>query len=191
MLTLSLLLGAAAGVNALAGGGVTGVNVTEGVHVCADGCSYNGVFFSENGYYCPMEELVHLVDADGTDAFYFPYHCAGEDLSDGQTERRLRDGEKPLECDTEISEKRCIAYPYRLKRKSKVIEWSEVVEELKKAKAQNAQSSPEKPSPALEKPVNCADEGLKAFRKCQEEKVESFSECNQRGTEAIEACNQK
>ncbi|EJP65023.1 uncharacterized protein BBA_06198 [Beauveria bassiana ARSEF 2860] len=190
MLTLSLLLGAAAGVNALAGGGVTGVTLSDGLQLCPDNCHHKGVFLSATGYYCAIEEIIHRVRDDGTDDRWYPYACPGATLPDGYTERPLRDGEKPSECWTTTSELGCLATTNR-RGHPKVIKWSEVVEELKKAKAQNAQSSPEKPSAAPEKPVNCADEGSKAFRKCQEEKVESFSECNQRGIEAIEACNQK
>ncbi|PQK12965.1 hypothetical protein BB8028_0003g15800 [Beauveria bassiana] len=191
MLTLSLLLGAAAGVNALAGGGVTGVNVTNGVHVCIDGCHYNGVFFSGAGYYCPIEEAVHVVLEDGTDDASPPYQCAEEELPVGFTERQLHDGEKPLECQTPTSVNRCVVYENQRGRKQNIIQWSEVVEELKKAKAQAAQSSPEKPSAAPEKPVDCGAEGSKAFQKCQQEKDASFDKCNQRGIEAIEACRQK
>ncbi|KGQ03713.1 hypothetical protein BBAD15_g11046 [Beauveria bassiana D1-5] len=190
MLTLSLLLGAAAGVNAFAGGGVTQVNLTDGVHLCIDSCHYKGVLFSEAGHYCPIEEAVHIVLEDGTDSFSPPYQCAGEELPDGFTERQLHDGEKPLECVTS-SRGGCLVPGNLRGRKEKIIEWSEVVEELKKAKAQDAQSSPEKPSPAPKEPVDCAGEGSKAFQKCQRKKNPTFSKCSKEGLKAVEACRQK
>ncbi|PMB70138.1 hypothetical protein BM221_004787 [Beauveria bassiana] len=190
MLTLSLLLGAAAGVNAFAGRELIEVNVTDGVHFCVDSCHYKGVLFSEKGHYCPIEEAVRVVDKDGSDSFYAPYQCAGEELPDGFTERQLHDGEKPLECATTTTEG-CEVPAYLRGLKKKTIEWSEVVEELKKAKAQDAQSSPEKPSPALKEPVNCALEGSKAFQKCQKENKPTFSKCNEEGLKAVKACRQK
>ncbi|KAM3429268.1 hypothetical protein MY4824_008355 [Beauveria thailandica] len=148
MLTLSLLLGVAAGVNAIFGGNVVGVKVAEGEYVCADDCTYNGAFLDQSGVYCPLEEAVHRVEPDGTDDTWFPYLCAGAKLPKGYTERPRREGEEPQKCDLVKGELKCISMKgIGGPKNPKIIEWSELAEQLKKAKSQDEQSSPEKVSP--------------------------------------------
>ncbi|OAA37611.1 hypothetical protein BBO_07641 [Beauveria brongniartii RCEF 3172] len=153
MLTLSLLLGAAAGVNAILGGEVIGVKVAEGEYICADDCAYNGVFFGQTGFYCRLEEAVGRVTPDGTDDTWFPYQCAGAELANGYTERPRREGEEPRQCDPANGESDCLSNKSLGGPKNpKTIEWSEIAEQLKKAKSQDEQGSPEKTCP--EKPIN-------------------------------------
>ncbi|KAM3436916.1 hypothetical protein NHJ13734_004880 [Beauveria thailandica] len=190
MLTLPLLLGAAAGVNAILGGEVIGVKVAEGEYVCADDCTYNGAFLGQSGFYCPLEEAIHRVKSDGTDDTWFPYQCAGAKLPKGFTERPRREGEEPSKCYSVEGEFECLAdRSLGGPENPKIIEWSELAEQLKKAKSQDEQSSPEKASP--EKPVNCAAEGSNAFHKCRQEPNSSFDKCNQQGIAAIEKCRQQ
>ncbi|KAM3554065.1 hypothetical protein ARSEF4850_006623 [Beauveria asiatica] len=185
MLTLPLLLGAAAGVHAILGGEVLGVKVAEGEYVCADDCAYNTAFLGQSGFYCPLEEAVHRVKSDGTDDTEFPYQCAGDKIPKGYTERPRREGEEPRKCvlaegESECLSNRSIGGPEH----PKIIEWSELAEQLKKAQSQDEQSSPEKP-------VDCAAEGSNAFQKCQQEPNPSFNKCNQQGIAAIDKCRQQ
>ncbi|KAJ6779725.1 hypothetical protein PWT90_02068 [Aphanocladium album] len=185
MLTLSLLLGAVAGVNAILGGEVIGVKIAEGKFICADDCTFNGAFFGQRGFYCPMGEVIHRVKQDGTDDTWFRYQCAGDKLPSGFTERARRAGEEPEQCFSVDGEFECAANKGAGGPKNpKTIEWSEVAEQLKTANSQNEQSSPEKPK-------DCATEGSKVFQKCQQEPNPSFDKCNQQGREAIEKCRQQ
>ncbi|KAM3497433.1 hypothetical protein MY10362_009218 [Beauveria mimosiformis] len=190
MLTLSLLLGAAAGVNAILGGQVIGVKDAdaEGKYICADDCAYKGAFLGQSGFYCPLGQVFRTVKPDGTDNSWVPYQCAGDKLPAGYTERPRREGEEPEQCSsTEIE---CTSNRGSGELKNpKIIEWSEIAEQLEKAKSQDEQSSPEKTSP--KKPVNCAAEASIAFRKCQQEPNPSFDKCNKKGIEAAEKCRKQ
>ncbi|KAM3524043.1 hypothetical protein NHJ13051_004756 [Beauveria bassiana] len=157
MLTLSLLLGAAAGVNAILGGSVMNVKISENLYICANGCAYEGAYFDMDGFYCPLEEVVRVEAPEGIDDLLppdTPYQCAGVELSNGLTERPRRDGEEPFKCTLARKNNQCLSTKSSGGSENKeTTEWLEVVEELKKAKAQNAQSSPEKPSPAPKEPA--------------------------------------
>ncbi|KID98547.1 hypothetical protein MAJ_05475, partial [Metarhizium majus ARSEF 297] len=150
MLALTMLLSAAAGVNAIIGGEIKAVELETGEFFCAENCVNGGFYYSQAGYACPVGELVRKVDANGNGHKYFPFDCADAKLGKGWagwTVRPLRDEDKVKECgvfkSSGTEEDICISYK-TIGGGNKIVKLSEVEEMAKSATA----SATEKNKPA-------------------------------------------
>jgi hypothetical protein len=138
MLALTMLLSAAAGVNAILGGQIKAVELETGELFCAENCVNSGFYYSEAGYACPEGELVRKVDANGNGHKYFPFDCADAKLGPGWTGRPLRDEDKVRECDvfkpSGTDADICVSSK-TTGGGNKIVKWSEVEEMAKSATA--------------------------------------------------------
>ncbi|KAM3510459.1 hypothetical protein MY11210_005912 [Beauveria gryllotalpidicola] len=180
MLTLSLLLSAAAGVNAYLGGEVKSVSINETSFICADDCTFGGVYFAQPGHFCPDNEVIVTKDKEGTSNPnpFLNFDCIGMGKSNGLIERPRSSGEEPPEClllevtdDNQPGD--CVSYRVP-GAGTKTVQWSDVEKEIKSA--------------AAPKSNECAKEGRKVFDECRENKSRSFDECHKKGADAIESC---
>ncbi|TQW00229.1 hypothetical protein IF1G_00160 [Cordyceps javanica] len=104
MYSLPLLLGAAAGVNAIFGANIEAVLLDGNQYLCADSCAHQGFFFGPKAS-CRADETVLSVDEDDqpvADAITGgPFYCRGDPtLSSPYVHHRERKaGETPEQCD--------------------------------------------------------------------------------------------
>ncbi|KAM3506004.1 hypothetical protein MY10362_002608 [Beauveria mimosiformis] len=183
MLALSLLLSVAAGVNAIYGGNISSVRVTDTSFFCTEDCTFRGVYFSRLGYYCPENEVVARLDAKGNLSI-FPFNCSG--MEKKTESRQPASGEKPPECS--FSPRRSLeSCPFLTEpetisraRYAEDVKWSDIEKELKAAAPPNAAAPPKSKQ-------ECDVEGGNIFRKCQEEGG-SFDECHETTSAAIRSC---
>ncbi|KAK8150291.1 hypothetical protein G3M48_003103 [Beauveria asiatica] len=178
MLTLSLLLSAAAGVNAILGGDVSSVMVTETSFFCADDCVFGGAFFGQGGYFCPEREIIARLDDKGNDDPNFPFDCIGMEKEYGFTFRQRSSGEEPRKCPVSEASAlnkpdECLAYKGDGSG-SQTVQWSDIEKELKAAAPPKSQQE-------------CAKDGREIFAKCRAESG-AFVECNKKATAAIKSC---
>ncbi|KAM3510735.1 hypothetical protein MY11210_005608 [Beauveria gryllotalpidicola] len=199
MLTLSLLLSAAAGVNAIAGGNVEAIRLPGKSYICADNCAFQGVFFSQSGFFCPNDDTVVRVDDKGNldDSWSgTAFQCAGEKVRTGLTTRQPSDGEKPFVCMAQEITTRdyfdCAASKMGGgDGPKKAVEWSDVEKELKLATENKP--APEEAKPQTEKQptqaqINeCGKPAQEARAKCQKTGG-TFEECYAKGRKAMEDC---
>lgn len=149
MLALSLLLCAAAGVNAIIGGEVSKVEFPDGSYFCADNCVYRDVFFVQRGYYCPSKEAVTLVDKDNNfSPLGIQFDCAGAPPIPGYGPRQRANGEELDGCERQPKndeEYPCISNKSTGSFKNgKTLQWSEVEKSLKSTISEDEQGTPEK-----------------------------------------------
>ncbi|KAK9444745.1 hypothetical protein VB005_01809 [Metarhizium brunneum] len=100
MLALSFLL-CAAGVKAMLGIKIDGVQISDNEYVCAEGCAFDGVFFQDDGSVCAVEELVVALNDDGkVDPNNMEYVCAeaAEASKAYWSTRPRKNGEEPESC---------------------------------------------------------------------------------------------
>lgn len=147
MLALSLLISAAAGVNAILGGEVSQVVFPDGSYICADNCMYRDVYFSQRGYYCPSKEVVTLetpiFNIDGLE-----FDCADAPKLPDYTPRQRVNGEEPYKCKQKPNhgqDSGCKANRLLGEfKKGKTLQWSEVERSLKSAISEDGQNTPAK-----------------------------------------------
>lgn len=193
MFALTLLLSAAAGVNAILGGEVSAVQISEDSFICADDCVHEGVYFAQRGYWCPEKEIIVRVDAKGNDDHWFPFDCTGAKLPNGYRERQRSNGDKPApKCDVmksiDTEPNLCASNKSGGGKAGKTVQWSEVEKELKLVTSEGGQATPEKNKPARQKSQQqCAEIGRQKFSECRQNSGE-FDECDKQGREAIENC---
>ncbi|KID66189.1 uncharacterized protein G6M90_00g068060 [Metarhizium brunneum] len=96
MLALSFLL-CAAGVKAMLGIKVDGVEITDKEYVCADDCTFEGVWFGENGNVCAAKELVVVLHDGKVNPKNIEYACA-EAANPEWSTRPPMNGEEPESC---------------------------------------------------------------------------------------------
>ncbi|KAM3435395.1 hypothetical protein MY4824_004861 [Beauveria thailandica] len=179
MLTLSLLLSAAAaGVNAIGGGEISSVMLNETSFLCPNNCVFGGAFFTEDGYFCPEREVVATLDENGKDNPHRPFDCIELEKKHRFTFRPRSSGEEPPKC--WIYEVKGLMTPeYCPASKSsedgtKTVQWSDIEKELSAAAPPKSQRE-------------CAEDGQKIFAKCREDSGE-FDECNEKGAASIKKC---
>ncbi|XWX01681.1 hypothetical protein V2A60_009710 [Cordyceps javanica] len=143
MLALSLLLGAATGVYAYGGSNVTSVQIGEGQFFCTNDCTYNGAYFTPGGSYCRLQDVLALEGGSRSDQVRFT--CPGLGLSSGETERPLREGESPQQCEI-VAENACLENRFSdddSEHKS-AAQWPVIAEELQQATQNGQGNSPQK-----------------------------------------------
>lgn len=191
MLTLSLLLGAAVGVNAIIGGEIDAIKISETQFICSEDCVHQAVYFSSGGYACPSKEILVRVDGKGND---LPepfsgsiFDCEGKKAPAGGSLRPLASGDELFDCDlykiTDPDRIACNSFKSPGSG-SKTVEWSDIAKELESAGA------PQQNTPAPQKSQqDCAREGGEAFRTCRAKpSANDFAQCDKEGREAIEKC---
>ncbi|KAM3459751.1 hypothetical protein MY5147_007028 [Beauveria neobassiana] len=179
MLALSLLLSAAAGVNAILGGDVAGVMVTESSYFCAEHCAFGGAFFGQPGYFCPEKEVIARLDDEGNLDRQFPFDCIGMKDQYHFKYRQRSGREEPAKCKIEKATApgradQCLEFK-ATGPDAKTVPWSDIEKQLK-AGAAPGKSQQE-----------CARDGIKIFQKCRAEAGE-FAECDEKATAAIKSC---
>ncbi|KAM3441977.1 hypothetical protein MY4824_001391 [Beauveria thailandica] len=137
MLALSLLLCAAAGVNAILDGEVETVRISDTEYICADDCAFRGAFLGQSGRICTEPKAIVRLDKYGKvdDEWYgTAFECPGEQLPVGITTRERSGGEKPLDCHvhpiTNPDFFGCIS-PREGEGLGKVVDWADIEKELK------------------------------------------------------------
>ncbi|PQK09585.1 hypothetical protein BB8028_0001g16540 [Beauveria bassiana] len=192
MLALSLLLTAAAGVNAMVGREVKAVKLSEKSYICADDCTHEGVFFAQKGYFCPENETIIKVQVKGNTEFHF-YDCDGTKLETGFSQRQRASGEEPPKCgvsEFEDSDEETFCSSFRSGGggAGKTVQWSDVEKELKSASSEGGNGTPEENEPAAPKSQEeCAQVGRQMFMECLQKSGE-FKECDEQGRGAIQNC---
>ncbi|OAA47189.1 hypothetical protein BBO_02644 [Beauveria brongniartii RCEF 3172] len=178
MLTLSLLLSAAAGVNAILGGEVNSVMVTETSFFCADACTFGGVYFGQAGYFCPEKEVIARLDAKGNLDRNFPFDCIGMEKKYGFKSRQRSSGEEPRKCpvgEVTANSKPDACEAFRAPGAgSEIVQWADIEKQIKAAAPPKSQQE-------------CAKDGREIFAKCQAESG-GFTECNKKAVAAIKSC---
>ncbi|KAM3432562.1 hypothetical protein NHJ13734_006806 [Beauveria thailandica] len=178
MLTLSLLLSVAAGVNAILGGEVASVMINETSFICAEDCAFGGAYFGQEGYFCPESEVIARLDENGNDNPYLPFDCIGMEKIHGFKFRQRSSGEEPRKCKVakvtgSLTPDDCIAYKTP-DAGTKTVQWSDIEKELRAAAPPKSQEE-------------CAKDGQEIFAKCRANSGE-FDECNEKGAAAIKSC---
>ncbi|KAM3560074.1 hypothetical protein MY1884_003112 [Beauveria asiatica] len=137
MLALSLLLSAAAGANAILGGNVEAVTISDKEFICATGCAFRGAFLGQSGRICTEPKAIVRLDKDGKvdDEWYgTAFECPGEVQFDGHTTRERSGGEKPLDCFVQPIDNPdffgCNS-PKEGDGLGKVVDWADIEKELK------------------------------------------------------------
>ncbi|PQK13016.1 hypothetical protein BB8028_0003g16300 [Beauveria bassiana] len=190
MHSLSLLLGAAAGVNAMLGGKIDAVVLPGNQFICANDCVHKRVFFGTRAT-CLENETVLLLDENGqlsVPGFPLEFLCREDPLLSvpGQRQRERRAGEAPEQCDlyplTDPNEIYCESNR-NPNGKLKIVQWADVEKLLEEAAAGEGSSTPQQP-PGQKSREQCAREGQQAFAKCDK----GFAECDRLGRAAIKSC---
>ncbi|KID73456.1 uncharacterized protein G6M90_00g062220 [Metarhizium brunneum] len=189
MLALTILLSAAAGVNAILGGEVQAVQISNTTHICADNCVYDGIYLAQKGYFCPVKEVVRQEEG-GKLREWYSYDCRGAKPAPGVVHAPLKGKEAPRNCTlfpgdlTKVSPS-CIAdKEVGGGGGTKILQLSELTEMLKSATANTADNK--KPaSPKSKK--ECAQIARNKFTECRE-KIDDFNECNNQGAKTFQNC---
>ncbi|KAF5130983.1 hypothetical protein E5D57_007332 [Metarhizium anisopliae] len=188
MLALTILLSAAAGVNAIIGGEVQAVQISNETHICADNCVYDGIYFAQQGYFCPVKEVVRQEEG-GKLREWYPYDCRGAKPAPRVVHAPLKDGEKPDNCTlnkgdaTNIIQSACIA-DRKVGSGTKILQLSELAEMLKSTTANTADNK--KPASPKSK-EECAQIARQKFTECRE-KIDDFDECKKQGAKTFQNC---
>ncbi|OAA51342.1 hypothetical protein BBO_01289 [Beauveria brongniartii RCEF 3172] len=195
MLSLSLLLSAAAGVNALVGGTpVLENNADLGGHqepiqisdtqfICPGDCAFQGVFFGRPGHFCPEAEAVVRLDEDGKlddERYGTVFQCPEERLADGITTRKPYNREKPSGCYVgKIRNPNPISCSSNREGKSaeKTVKWSDIAKELKsKTEKRRTQGGRNK----------CGKAAQEVYSQCT--KTGESQECEEESKAFMESC---
>ncbi|KAM3452144.1 hypothetical protein MY3296_004733 [Beauveria thailandica] len=178
MLALSLLLSAAAGVNAAKSGEVRAVMINETSFFCAEYCVFDGAFFTVDGHYCPEREVIARLDENGNDNRNVPFDCIKLEKIHNFTFRQRSSGEEPQKCPIEEVAGWNTPEECQASRMpgvgSKTVQWSDIEKELSAAAPPKSQRE-------------CAKDGQEIFAKCRADSGE-FDECNEKGAAAIKSC---
>ncbi|KAM3440497.1 hypothetical protein NHJ13734_003264 [Beauveria thailandica] len=190
MHSLSLLLGAAAGVNAMLGSEIDAVVLPGNQFLCADNCVHQRVFFGTSGA-CLENEIVLLQDEDGyfsQPGFEPDFTCRGAPVLSypGHSQRERTADQVPKQCDlsplTDPNDIACLANR-EVGTKLKIVKWADVEKLLEEAAAGGASVTPQQPAGQKSR-EQCAREGQQAFAKCDK----GFAECDRLGRAAVESC---
>ncbi|KAM3507588.1 hypothetical protein MY10362_001662 [Beauveria mimosiformis] len=149
MLSLSLLLSAAAGVNAILGGTPVlendanidpsqPIRISDTISICPFDCAFQGVYFGKPGYLCPEAEAVVRVKEDGKlddDYWGTALQCPEEKVPDGMTTRKHSDhhSERPFGCHRDkITNPNSISCSSQTEGKSaeEIMQWSDVEKQI-------------------------------------------------------------
>ncbi|KAH0594456.1 hypothetical protein MHUMG1_07806 [Metarhizium humberi] len=189
MLALTILLSAAAGVNAIIGGEVHAVQISNTEHICADDCVYDGIYLAQKGYFCPVKEVVRQEEG-GKLREGWPYDCRGAKPATGVVHAPLKDKEAPKNCKLHDGDLTKVA-PACISDKdlgsgggNKILQLSEVAEMLKSASANTADNK--KPAPPKSK-EECAQIARQKYLECHD-KNDDFGECQNQGAEVFQNC---
>ncbi|KAK9440168.1 hypothetical protein VB005_04789 [Metarhizium brunneum] len=186
MLALTILLSAAAGVNAILDGHVRGVQISKTKYICADDCVHAGIYFAQLGHFCPVKEVARREQGGELDVF--PYDCRGAKKPDGVVFAPHKDGEKPDNCTLNIGDAADVNSACSANRifgaGTKILQLSELTEMLKSATANTADNK--KPASPKSK-EECAQIARKKFTECRE-KIDDFNECNNQGAKTFQNC---
>lgn len=129
MLALSLLLSAAAGVDAMLGSNIIAVTTSNTTHFCPEDCTFGGGFFQRVGNVCLDSQIVILSSPDFAEE---PYACNGTSPKGWQ--EQPDDGLAP-ECDVYPSTPNdpdpC--YSDRFGEGGRIVQWSELEKLIKSA----------------------------------------------------------
>ncbi|KAM3471015.1 hypothetical protein MY5147_006079 [Beauveria neobassiana] len=198
-----LLLGAAAGVNAMLGAEIEAVVLPDNQFICADDCVHQGVFFGTRAA-CLENETVVALDKDGQPSIDLntgsSLVCRGHPVLSlpGRGQRERKADETPEQCDLQP-----ITDPERIGCFSnrglgggsagETLQWADVAKLVEEAAGAGAagqqgsqpQAQPQAEPPAGQKsPEKCTKEGQTAFANCDQ----GFAECDRLGRAAIESC---
>ncbi|KAM3454082.1 hypothetical protein MY3296_003350 [Beauveria thailandica] len=186
MLALSLLLCAAAGVNAILDGLVGTVRISDKEFTCATDCAFRGAFLGQSGRICTEPKAIVRVDKDGKvddewDGTAF--ECPGEVQFDGHTTRERSGGEKPLDCFVQP-----IRNPDFFACTSdkdddgprKVVDWADIEKELKLKTAEK------KKKPTQAERNKCGKAAQEVHAECA--KTGEFKECEEKSRPVMESC---
>ncbi|KAM3454103.1 hypothetical protein NHJ6243_008965 [Beauveria neobassiana] len=192
MFALPLLLSAAAGVNAILGGEVRAVKISDTSYICAESCVHDGVFFAQRGYFCPEKEAVLVVSLKFPD-FPIP-DCTGATHREGFSERQPSSGEELPKCGIHksVDNEPDLCFFYRDSGSGKVkktIQWSDVEKELESSATSEGggQGTPEENQPAAQKlPQQCVEIGRQVFSECRQKLRDH--ECYEQSRKAFEKC---
>ncbi|KGQ05067.1 hypothetical protein BBAD15_g9685 [Beauveria bassiana D1-5] len=96
---------------------VEDVKLSEKSYICADDCTYEGVFFAQKRYFCPEKETIIKVQANGNTNFLF-YDYNGTKLEKGLSQRQRSRGEEPPNCGVQEfedsnEETTCFSFKFR------------------------------------------------------------------------------
>ncbi|KID82828.1 hypothetical protein MGU_09835 [Metarhizium guizhouense ARSEF 977] len=179
MLALSLLL-SAVGVNAILGGEVAGVLVSDKEFFCANDCAYKGVFFERRGTWCTRNDTTAIVNSEGVAHPRYPHACAGSPCYVYEP--------------TEPFDYICVA-DRNPGGKAKNVQWSEIEKKLASASSTNSasqegeQGTTEKSKPASpEKSKQCNDLREKNFWECWNNFKDDFQKCVDDAQQVWEDC---
>ncbi|KAK9438551.1 hypothetical protein VB005_06697 [Metarhizium brunneum] len=186
-----LLLSAVAGVNAILGGEVRGIQITDEKYICADNCAYRNVYLTQRGIFCVKEEAV-VVEDKKFGSIELDFDCKGALPPAYYTERPPSSGEEPRECEVRrinSEELLCSSNRSFNGKELKMVSWKEV-EKLQSATSEGGQGTPEENKPAPQKPKQpltpkqqeCADKTVPKFNvckddTCRESVIQEFREC--------------
>ncbi|KAH0593326.1 hypothetical protein MHUMG1_09048 [Metarhizium humberi] len=199
MLALSLLL-SAVGVNAILGGEVAGVLVSDKEFFCANDCAYKDVFFEQGGKWCTRNDTTAIVNSEGLAHPRYPHACAGSRVPEGWQERALKNGEEPKQCyvyePTEPFDYFCEGDKSASGNAKNVnVQWSELEKKLAPASSTNSasqegeQGATEKSKPASpEKLKQCNDLREKNFWECWNNFKDDFQKCVDDAQQVWEDC---
>ncbi|EFZ04453.1 hypothetical protein X797_006687 [Metarhizium robertsii] len=189
MLALTILLSAAAGVNAIIGGEVKAVQISETQFICADNCVFGGIYLAQKGHYCPAEEVARF-EKDGEVFIPDPYDCRGSNQATGYVYAPLKDEDKDkiencrLHTGDATDDYACTANRIVDGGGTKILQLSEVVEMLKSTTANTADNN--KPAPPKSK-EECAQIARQKYLECHD-KTGDFDECQNQGAEVFQNC---
>ncbi|KID95209.1 hypothetical protein MAJ_08843, partial [Metarhizium majus ARSEF 297] len=199
MLALSLLL-SAVGVNAILGGEVAGVLVSDKEFFCANDCAYKDVFFEQRGTWCTRNDTTAIVNSEGVAHPWYPHACAGSPIPEGWQELALKNGEEPKQCyvyePTEPVDYLCTGDKSAGGNAKNVnVQWSELEKKLAQASSTNSasqegeQGAAEKSKPASpEKLKQCNDLREKNFWECWNNNKDDFQKCVDDAQQVWEDC---
>ncbi|KAF5137735.1 hypothetical protein E5D57_001514 [Metarhizium anisopliae] len=192
------LLSAAAGVNAILGGEVRGVHISNKEYICAEDCVYRNVYFLQSGGFCPEKEIVAIQEKGPTLDKAVYLECNGTSLLTAPRtpyrEVPRFTGPQLFECGVgqikTPGELLCHSYRSLSGKEGKMVSWKEIEKELPSAKSEGEQGTPEKNKPAPQKPKQpltpkeqeCADKTVHKFNSCKDNTCrenikQEFREC--------------
>lgn len=183
MLALTILLSAAAGVNAILDGHVRAVQISNTTHICADDCVYDGIYLAQKGYFCPVKEVVRQEEG-GKLREWYSYDCRGAKPAPGVVHAPLKDKETPRNCKLHKGDLTKVA-PACISNKdtgsgggNKILQLSELAEMLKST---TANTTPPKSK------EECAQIARQMYLECRD-KTDDFDDCQNQGAETYQNC---
>ncbi|KAM3437505.1 hypothetical protein NHJ13734_004629 [Beauveria thailandica] len=185
MLALSLLLCAAAGVNAILDGEVETVRISDTEFICAADCAFRGAFLGQSGRICAEPKAIVRLDKDGKvdDEWYgTAFECPGEKQFDGHTTRERSGGEKPLDCFVQPIKNPDFFGCVSSKQGDglgKVVDWADIEKELKLKTA-------EKKKLTQAERNKCGKAAQEVHAECT--KTGEFKECEEKSRAFMESC---